>query len=132
LSEIGGVENTPSTKNFTIGLLVLLVAAVIGVGWWWHSTHQFDSSRWKAAREPLCKNERGKMLGDVRAHHLHRGMRQSEVVRLLGNPSYKGNQNVRGRGVWWSWIAGEDLIDCATLDVRFVHGRLVETGQGHT
>src|SRR5581483_11209900 len=70
-------------------VVVVLVASVVGVVDWWRSTHRFDAAQWRAAgRNYSCQNgHRQRMVGDLRAHHLHSGMSMAAVTRLLGPPS---------------------------------------------
>jgi hypothetical protein len=65
---------------------------------------RFDTKEWIAAgagsdwqvteKEEKCI--RGRMVGDLRRHHLRPGMRKEELISLLGKPTQSEDDRVRG------------------------------------
>jgi hypothetical protein len=108
----------------TISLASVLV--LVGCG------RPFDAARWKAERNTAdcTRMSRSAMVDDLRAQ-LSRGMTMREIRRFLGKPNDVG-ADLKGRGVWWSYVTGQDGVDCSTLDLRFKNGRLQETAIGQT
>ena len=93
----------------------------------------FDAARWRAERGTDCmRMSRLHMVDDLRTHHLAVGLRTRDVRLLLGKPDYDIGDDLRGRGIWWSYLTGPDLVDCSTFDVRFKNDRLEETAIGQT
>ncbi len=72
----------------TGAIAALTVGLIIGGVLWWRSYHEFDSAKWKAVGTNVnCENDvRLRMVSDLRADHVHKGMEASEVRRLLGKP----------------------------------------------
>jgi outer membrane protein assembly factor BamE (lipoprotein component of BamABCDE complex) len=75
---------------------------------------------------------RSDMVDDLRSHHLSPGMTRHEVRRLLGKPDYSIGGDFWGRGIWWDYLTGADLVDCSTLGLRFKNGRLEQMAIGQT
>jgi hypothetical protein len=48
----------------------------------WHDADITSGVGWSFG--PYWDNRRARMLGDLLSHHLHRGMTQAEVYRILG------------------------------------------------
>lgn len=120
----------------TVPLLVVTALVLVGglAAWRWATrSTQFDAARWKAEQGKDCfQMSRSDMVDDLRRHHLSRGMTTREVRRLLGEPDYSIGADLRGRGIWWDYLTGADLVDCSTLGLRFKDGQLEQTAIGQT
>lgn len=118
------------------GIALLLIGTLIGgfaVWRWATGSTEFDPAQWKTQTGTDCFDmSRWEMVDDLRSNHLRLGMTTREVRRLLGAPDYNVGADLRGRGVWWDYLTGPDLVDCSTLGVRFRNGRLEETAIGQT
>ncbi|MGZ4257774.1 MAG: hypothetical protein ACXVRE_08435 [Gaiellaceae bacterium] len=118
------------------GVFVLATGTMIGLSTAWRAvsgSRPFDAARWRAERGTNCmRMSRLHMVGDLRGHHLAIGMSTRDVRLLLGKPDYDIGVDLRGRGSWWSYLTGPDLVDCSTFDLRFKNSRLEETAIGQT
>src|SRR5919198_930517 len=122
---------TPRTAALGISVSLLALALIFGLAACRFGSKPFDSARWKAQRGADCMQmSRSEMVDDLRSHRLSNGMTKREVRRLLGKPDYDIGVDLRGRGIWWSYVTGPDLVDCSLLDLRFKNGRLEETSIG--
>ena len=108
---------------------LLAVAAVVLTWVWWKGIHEFDAARWRAENNRCENRNRKRMVGDLRAHHLTRGMTHAEVETLLGKPD-AGTWTDANGALRWSYLTGPSIMDCFVFDVRFVRGRVVGTAEG--
>lgn len=82
------------TRKTWIGLCGAGAVLTLGAGGYMATTtmttaQSFDSAKWKALRDSTEReNPRSRMVGALK-QHLRHGMRQDEVVALLGEPEIK-------------------------------------------
>jgi len=71
------------------------------------------------------------MVKDLRENYLKKGMAERRVRALLGKPYVRSGDDGKP-GLWSIWLTSDDGMDCSTLDVLFIDGRLVRTGESQT
>jgi hypothetical protein len=76
-------------RYLVLAVFLVFVGSAAALTVWWRSYHRFDSARWKAVglNYTCSNNRRQRMVGDLRAHHLRRGLAITQVKALLGPPS---------------------------------------------
>jgi hypothetical protein len=79
--------------------------------------------------DPCSNDERRRMVGDLRANHLHKGMTRGDVLALLGKPTqtdvtWIGQAPHDQSALLWSWDIGPAGSGCDSFDVYFIRGRL--------
>jgi hypothetical protein len=114
-------------------LTVCIVVALIGawVAWAWLDEQPFDQARWNAQQgySACTKSVRRQMVPDLKEHHLKRGLTRQQARALLGKPDFVSRD---ATGTYVEWLTGQSTLDCFTLQIRFINGRLVESMEGQT
>lgn len=112
-------------------LLTLLITLVF-FGWWsmkerlMFGSERYDPVRWMApASHQTSECQRGEMVRDIRQRLLRPGMRQSEVLQLLGRPAWEETGQVEYElGKCLFVIHGLRLY--FDSDQRLVHSAIVQ------
>ena len=81
----------------------------------------FTAAAWKGHVDICAPTRRSRMVGDLVANRLRRGMTAAQLRGLLGEPDRMGAR-------FWSYNAGEThsmLSGCRYLELRLAGGRLV-------
>ena len=114
-------------------LLTALVSVGAGAGLWggayWERNRDipFNALLWQAGgpSQTIARDTapfRHKMVRDLLAQHLHKGMSRAQVIRLLGEP---GGEVLEERQIWY-WLNQEYPAWGIGIDPKTIHNLVIE------
>ena len=106
---------------------IFFIVGFIGLVFFHNSPYddkKFNQMVWKEYyQSKLTKNLRGPMVRDLEKNILHEGMKQEDVINLLGEPDYYKSGNIFKYSIGaWSGYG----VDYESLDIYFKDGKIIK------